>query len=129
MTRTNKNQREASLRQIPTLFENREGTRIPTDTDGGTDVFVSSATQPPEPAVVVDVSFGGIALCMPRDLSLAAGDEVQIAQNEKSLGAVVKYTLEEEDGTYRIGCFWRDLASPYTRALVKSFLEQSCGLV
>ena len=122
MTRTNKNPLEVSLRQIQPLLENHKGTRIPLDC--GTDVLVSSATQPPEPAVVEDVSFGGIALCMPRNLSLAAGDEVQIAQNEESLGAVVKHTLEEEDGTYRIGCFWRDLASPTTRALVKSFLEQ-----
>ena len=122
MTRTNKNPREVSLRQIPPWLENRKGTRIPTD--DVTDVLVSSVTQPPEPAVVEDVSFGGIALCMPRNLSLAAGTEVQIDQNEESLSAVVQYTLEEEDGTYRIGCMWRDPASPSTRALVKSYLEQ-----
>lgn len=122
MTRTDKNAREVSLRQITPRAENRKGTRIPAD--DGTRVLVSSATQPPEPAIVEDVSFGGIALCVPKDSSLAAGDEVQIAQNEESLAAVVKYTLEEEDGTYRVGCVWREPASARTKTLVRSYLEQ-----
>lgn len=119
---TSKKAQKFSLSQIAVRLEKRKRTRMLMKV--GTYVLISSTTRCPEPAVVEDVSFGGIALRAPKDLSLAAGDKIQIDQNSGSFSAVVQYTLEEEDGTYRIGCMWKDPASPSTKTLVRSYLEQ-----
>jgi hypothetical protein len=119
---TSKKTQKVSRSQVRPWLENRRRARVLTE--DGAHVLISSATRRPEPVVVEDVSFGGIALRTPKDLSLAVGDKVQIDQDAGSFSAVVQYTLEEEDGTYRIGCMWTDPASPGTRTLVRGYMEQ-----
>jgi hypothetical protein len=118
---TEKKPRNVSLRQTLPWLDKRKGTRVPAD--HRTHVLVSSATCPSETAVIEDVSFGGAALCLGRNVSLSVGDEVRISRDAGSFDAVVRYALEQEDGAYRIGCTWRDPASPSVEALVRSVLR------
>ena len=101
--------------------ERRQWSRIPCE--GGDQWRISSAGQLAQRVDLEDVSFGGIALSARIMPCISSGEEICVHYATGLFSAVVRYVMEEEDGTYRIGCRWVEPESPNIRALVRDCLE------